>query len=256
MEKGNVLLETKNLVKSYSTGEIETTILNNIDLKVYEGDFTVIMGSSGSGKSTLLYSISGMDAITSGSIKYLGNKISSISEDKLAILRREKMGFIFQQMNLMPSLTIAENIELPAYLVKGNKRKKIHEVAEKLMATFEIKTLKNRFPNQVSGGQMQRAAIARALVNSPELIFADEPTGALNSSSGLKVLDMLTKCSQSDQNILMVTHDIKAALRANRIIYLNDGTVKGEIELEPFNKKLDLFSREQQILIWLQEMGW
>lgn len=247
-----VIIETKDLNKKYG----ENHILRNMDVSIYEKDFTIIMGNSGSGKSTLLYCMSGMDKITSGKILFLERNIVNLSEDDLALIRRREMSFIFQQMNLMPNLSILENVLLPSYILNEEKQDRLLAQAKEVLKDVGIEELINRMPKQVSGGQLQRAAIARALINNPKIIFADEPTGALNSKAGKAVLDILSNCHMRGQSILMVTHDLRAALRGNRIIYLSDGYIKGEINLVPFKNEQNLINREQQLLGWLQEMGW
>lgn len=252
-----VILKVENLKKGYSMQHLEETlVLKGITVEIYEKDFTVIMGSSGSGKSTFLYCVSGMDSISSGNIYLREDSIHSMKEKQLAMLRRGKMGFVFQQMNLLPALTLKENITAPAYLLHKEKTGEILNYADKLMNNFGIETLQDRKPNQVSGGQLQRAAIARAMINRPDIIFADEPTGALNSSSGKDVLDILTDCSKNGQSILMVTHDVNAALRANRILYLRDGMIAGDKELIPYQDEVDWEKRKADVLNWLSEMGW
>lgn len=250
------ILQVEHLKKSYSAQSGGNYVLKGITVDIYEKDFTVIMGSSGSGKSTFLYCVSGMDNITSGNVFLRESRIHSMKEKQLSILRRERMGFVFQQMNLLPALTLQENITVPAYLLHKAKQKDILDYAQKLMADFGIAHLRERKPNQVSGGQLQRAAIARALINMPDIIFADEPTGALNSSSGKDVLDILTGCSQNGQSILMVTHDVKAALRANRILYLRDGMIAGDKSLTPYQTETNWQKRKADVMDWLSEMGW
>lgn len=166
------------------------------------------------------------------------------------------MGFVFQQMNLLSSLSLKENIIVPAYLSGKKKNTEILAQAEKLIESFGIKEIKEHKPNQVSGGQLQRAAIARSLINNPNIIYADEPTGALNSSSSEDVLNILTKCNEDGQTILMVTHDVNAALRANRIFYIKDGIIGGEKYLSDYREDHDKEKRRKEVLIWLSEMGW
>ena len=248
-----IIFKTENMIKSYDN---EALIIKDMNVEIYEGDFTVVMGNSGSGKSTFLYCLSGMDKITNGKVKFLDKDISKIKEDKLAILRRNKMGFVFQQANFIPNLSIYENIIIAGYVNKENTKKNVKEKALKLLKEFGIYDLKDRLPSMVSGGQLQRAAIARGLINNPNILFADEPTGALNSTSGIKVLEILSDTNKKGQSILMVTHDIKAALRANRIIYIFDGMIKGEKYLDDFNKCKDISKREADVKEWLKEMGW
>ncbi|MFJ7920285.1 ABC transporter ATP-binding protein [Lysinibacillus fusiformis] len=253
MDKNQI--EVTNLSKSFITNGFETYVLKNINLKIYEGDYTIIMGSSGSGKSTLLYCLSGMDQATSGEIIYNGSRIDRYSQDKLALLRREEMGFVFQQFHLVSNLSILENIIIPGYLIKENKADTVNKRALFLMGKVGISNIGSQLPSQTSGGQQQRAAIARALINSPKILFADEPTGALNSTMGQEILDLLTTFNQEGQGILMVTHDLKAAIRADRLIYIKDGVIGGELSMSKFSVNQSK-SREAKIFDWLNSMGW
>lgn len=248
------IIETSLLCKSFITdGEINN-IIKNMDLKIYEGDFTVIMGASGSGKSTLLYALSGMDQVTTGKVLFDGMDITKMREKEITNLRKEKLGFIFQGINLIPNLTVYENILSPTYKTKRTKDEintKINRLAEKLELTKHMK----KFPNQMSGGQKQRVAICRALVNGPQVVFADEPTGALNSSQGESVLDIFSKIHREGQSVVMVTHDLKAAIRGNRIIYLRDGRIDGDLSLDEFRKETQK-EREAMVYEFLKEKGW
>lgn len=249
------LLKAIDLSKSYANDGLQTHVLNHINLEIYENDFTVIMGNSGSGKSTLLYCLSGMDNITSGEVYFNDTPIHKMKNKELSKFRRTEIGYIFQQMQLVSSINIYENIVVPGYLAKKYSYKEVDSRATELLEIVGISDCKKRLPSQVSGGQKQRAAIARALINSPKLIFADEPTGALNSKSGTDVLNLLTELNRQGQSILMVTHDIKAAMRANRIIYIEDGTISNELILNPYREE-DKKSRETQILSYLASKGW
>lgn len=251
-----IILKVKDLKKRYSLQAEDTFVLKGISVDVFEKDFTVIMGSSGSGKSTFLYCVSGMDHITSGSVLFGDYQLEKMKENQLSMLRRNNMGFVFQQMNLFPALSLKENIIVPAYLSGRKKNAEILAQAESLIESFGIGEIKEHKPGQVSGGQLQRAAIARALINSPNIIYADEPTGALNSSSSEDVLNIMTKCNEGGQTILMVTHDVNAALRANRIIYVKDGMIGGEKYLSDYQKDNDKDKRRKDVLDWLSEMGW
>ncbi|MDR0917931.1 MAG: ABC transporter ATP-binding protein [Oscillospiraceae bacterium] len=253
--KHGVVLQATNLCKSFTNGTNTSLVLQNLNLEISRGDFTVIMGSSGSGKSTLLYCLSGMDKVTSGEVRYSDYVFTNMKEDDLAALRRSNMGFVFQQIHLIQNLNIFENIVISGYLNRKSAVKDIHNKAQGLIEKMGLIGSEKKFPNQLSGGQQQRTAIARALINSPNLLFADEPTGALNSSAGQAVLNILSEENQNGQSILMVTHDIKCALRANRIIYLKDGIIIGELKLEPFTET-DLDTREVNVLNWLKELGW
>jgi putative ABC transport system ATP-binding protein len=252
--KKNCILEAKALSKSFAANGVQNHVLSNVDLEIYEGDFTVIMGSSGSGKSTLLYSLSGMDTITSGSVLFEGTDISKMKEKQLAMLRRDKFGFVFQQMNLVSNLSLYENVVVPAYLTKQD-RKMVNQRADELLSQVGIDEQKKRLPSQVSGGEQQRTCMVRAIMNHPQIVFADEPTGALNKQTGIEVLDLMTQMNEQGQSILMVTHDVKAAARGNRILYIEDGKIVGELNLNRYEKE-NMKSAETQITSWLLARGW
>ena len=250
----NVIIRTELLCKSFITdGEINN-VIKNMDLELYDSDFTVIMGSSGSGKSTLLYALSGMDQATTGKVYFDYEDISKLKEKDMTLLRKEKLGFVFQGINLIPNLNVYENILSPTYKT-GRPQKEIDEQIEELLEKFELSNQKKKFPNQMSGGQKQRVAICRALINQPRVLFADEPTGALNSSQGQSVLDVLTKIHKEGQTVVMVTHDLKAAIRGNRIIYLKDGRIDGELQLEEYHEE-NSAEREETLYKFLKEKGW
>lgn len=251
----NTVLKAEGLCKSFATNGIQNHVLTNINLELYEGDFTVIMGSSGSGKSTLLYSLSGMDTVTNGSVIYKEQDVTKMKENQLSKLRRTEFGFVFQQMNLVSNLTLFENVVVPGYLPKIKSVREINDRGSMLLEKVGITSQQKRLPSQVSGGEQQRACIARALINSPSVIFADEPTGALNKSTGREVLDLLTQINEDGQSILMVTHDVKAAVRANRILYIEDGNIVGEMNLNKYNKE-NKKAVETQITSWLLARGW
>ena len=251
----SVILKTKNLCKSFANDGEQNHVLNNIDLEIYEGDFTVIMGPSGSGKSTLLYSLSGMDKLTCGEIKYKNDVISNYNEKELTALRCGEFSFVFQQSHLVSNLTLFENIVVPGFLNKNKSANEVKKRAESLIETMNLKGAKKRLPSQVSGGEQQRAAIARALINEPSIIFADEPTGALNRNNTNTVLDLLTQVNMNKQSIVMVTHDLNSAIRGNRILYIEDGRICGELTLSPFTEQ-DIKSREAQVNAWLSSMAW
>ena len=257
----NTILEAKNLCKSFANEGTQVHVLNNVDLKIYEGDFTIIMGASGSGKSTLLYNISGMDKPSEGEVIFDNTDITKLSEKKLAGLRAFSFGFVFQQIHLVNNLTLIENTLVPGYMDKDKTKQQVKERADKLFDMMSLTEAKDRLPSQVSGGEAQRAAMSRAVINKPKLLFADEPTGALNRINTENVLHLLTELNKDGQSILMVTHDIKAALRANRLLYLEDGKICGEMELKPFYEldkadKTALKDREAQVNSWLSSMNW
>lgn len=248
------IIETKMLCKSFiSDGEINH-VIKNMDLEIYEGDFTVIMGSSGSGKSTLLYALSGMDQVTSGTVCLAGEDITKKKERELTKLRKNEIGFVFQSINLMGNLTAHENVMAAAYKTK-RKNAEVEAELERLYERMELSKHTKKFPNQMSGGQRQRVAICRALVNHPKVLFADEPTGALNSSQGQEVLDIFNGIHEEGQTIVMVTHDLKAAARGNRLIYLKDGRIDGDLRMEDFMEG-SIEKREEVVYNFLKERGW
>lgn len=251
----NTILSAKGLCKSFAHNGVQQHILQHIDLDIYEGDFTVIMGASGSGKSTLLYSLSGMDRATSGQVIYNGNDLVKAKENVLAELRHTDFGFIFQQMHLISNLTLFENIAVSGYLNKSVSTADVKSAAKALLDKMGLSEVKTHLPSQVSGGEQQRCAIARAVVNKPKLLFADEPTGALNRRNTTEVLNLLTELNNNGQSILMVTHDIRASLRAGRLIYLEDGKIIGELTLPPYDLQEEQ-SREAQVNAWLSSMEW
>lgn len=248
------IIKTNKLCKSFKAGGQEQEVLKKLDIEIYDKDFTVIMGASGAGKSTLLYALSGMDAPTSGKIKFFEADIAHMTNDKLAVFRRNNCGFVFQQMFLLDNMSIMDNILASGYLVNKN-RKKIVETAKELLKEVDLKEIIwKKFPSQLSGGENQRAAIVRALINQPKVVFADEPTGALNSASGIAVLDVLTGINRQGQNIIMVTHDIHSALRGNRILYIQDGAICGELILDKYEAPDK--ERYNQVKNFLTNMGW
>lgn len=248
------LLKTKQLSKSFSNGGIMQHVLKNIDLELYPGDFTVIMGASGAGKSTLLYALSGMDTPSLGTITFGEQVISDLNSDGLAVFRRAHCGFVFQQIYLLEGMSVMDNV-MAAGLLVSRDRKVIRKRAESLFAAVGIgPETWQKFPTQISGGEAQRAGIVRALINNPQILFADEPTGALNSKTGLDVLDTLTKFNEQGQNVVMVTHDMRSARRGNRILYLKDGVILGECALGPYVSGDG--TRHEKLSAFLEEMGW
>ena len=251
----NTILSAKGLSKSFAHNGVQSHILSGLDIDIYEGDFTVIMGASGSGKSTLLYALSGMDRATGGKVIYNGEDIVKMSENELAKLRHGDFGFIFQQMHLVSNLSLFENVAVPGYLNKSRSAEEVNKRADELLGKMGIVDIKTQLPSQCSGGEQQRCAIARAVINSPKLLFADEPTGALNRKNTTEVLNLLTDLNSNGQSILMVTHDSRAALRATRIIYIADGAVIGDLDLPPYTPETEK-SREAQVTAWLSSMEW
>lgn len=249
-----ILLKTEKLSKAFSNGGSMQHVLKNIDLELYKGDFTVIMGASGAGKSTLLYALSGMDTPTLGAITFGDWVISGLSQDALAVFRREHCGFVFQQIYLIDGMSVMDNV-LAAGLLASHDKKALVQRARELFAAVGIsEDTQRKFPTQISGGEAQRVGIVRALINSPEILFADEPTGALNSQTGLDVLDTLTRFNEAGQSVVMVTHDMRSARRGSRILYLKDGVILGECELGQYVH--GDAQRHQKLAAFLQDMGW
>lgn len=248
-----VLLRGQALQKTFSQGG--GAVLNGIDVDIFAGDFTVIMGPSGAGKSTLLYALSGMDGITGGEVSYKGEPISRLSENRMARLRSREFGFVFQQTHLVSNLSLYENVAVAGYVGKKRSPQETAKRAEALLEQMNVGNAKGRLPAQVSGGEAQRAVIARAMINDPGLLFADEPTGALNKSNSEEVLNLLTQLNQSGQSILMVTHDVRAALRGNRILYLEDGRLLDELNLPDYEDG-QAKDREIQLGGWLSALQW
>lgn len=219
-------VELRSLYKIYKQGENEVYALNGLSTEINRGEFLAILGPSGSGKSTLLHILGGLDSPTRGSVIIDGTDISDYSDRELAKYRRKTVGFVFQTFNLLPALTVQENIEMPVLIDEGVIDKEYLEEIEK---GLEIDDLKRRLPSQISGGQMQRVAIARALANKPTLILADEPTGNLDSEISEKVLSLfLETCRRYGQTLVMITHNEEIAAKADRIIRIRDGKIQNE----------------------------
>lgn len=248
------LIKTEKLCKTFSNNGVMQHILKNIDLEIYDGDFTVIMGPSGAGKSTLLYALSGMDTPTLGDIYFNGQNITKLNQDKLALFRRKNCGFVFQQIYLIDSMSIMDNILSSGLLTKKNKKEVVAKAYDLLNKVDINKNMSKKFPTQISGGEAQRVGIARALINNPDVLFADEPTGALNSKTGKDVLDLFTEFNELGQSIVMVTHDINSARRGNRVIYIKDGEIAGECNLGKYGK--DDEKRHKVLSDFLVRMGW
>ena len=251
----NTVLRTEKLCKSFSNEGLQQHVIKNLDLEIMKNDFTVIMGSSGSGKSTLLYALSGMDKPTLGKVYFGEDEISSYNNDRLAVFRRNHCGFVFQSIYLLENMNVFDNIMTAALLVQKNTPELADRVKELLDKVGISENLWKKYPNQLSGGECQRVGIVRAVINEPEILFADEPTGALNSTSGQDVLDVFTTLHKKGQSIVMVTHDIKTALRGSRVIYLRDGSIVGEHRMPDYETD-DLKKRRESLQDFLNEMGW
>lgn len=250
------ILDVKDLCKTYVIDEQSNNVLRNLNFTMEEGEFVSIMGPSGSGKSTLLYTISGMDDMTSGKVFFDGEDISKLNKKQLSKLRLEKMGFIFQQMYMMKKLSILDNIILPGYQSKLRPRSEVNEYAEKLMRRLGIIETADRYMTEVSGGQLQRACLCRALINAPKMLYADEPTGALNQKSSAEVMNELVKANRDGTSVLMVTHSEKVASCSERVIYLVDGDIQGELVLGKMKNPDELAVRERKLKNWLDELDW
>jgi len=246
------ILEVQKLCKGYE----DTQVLNDINLKVDEGEFLVIMGQSGSGKSTLLYCVSGMDKSTSGKVMFSSKDISKLNDEKMSEIRLKQMGFIFQHSYLLKNLSIRDNIVLPGFKAGTLSREQVNQNADELMGKTGISSVANHDIKKVSGGQLQRAAICRALINQPDILFGDEPTGALNSSTTKEVMDIINNVNEEGTTVIIVTHNVKVAARADRVIFLMDGNIHDELTLGKYDgdeKKKS--SREKKLSEWLEKQG-
>ena len=249
------ILQTEKLCKTFSNGGVMQHVIKNLDLEVEEGDFTVIMGSSGSGKSTLLYALSGMDKPSMGKVIFDGTEIQNKINDELATFRRGNCGFVFQSIYLLENQTVLDNVLTGALIVQKNSPELVKKAKELLEKTGIKETSWNKYPNQLSGGEAQRVGIVRAIINNPRILFADEPTGQLNSAAGNDVLDIFTEIHKNGQSIVMVTHDLKTAIRGNRVLYLRDGGIVGDYRMPRFGED-DIKERKNKLTEFLGDMGW
>lgn len=249
------ILRTEKLCKTFSNDGMQQHVIKNLDLEIMDKDFTVIMGASGSGKSTLLYALSGMDKPSMGKVFFNDEDISDYSNDQLALFRRKHCGFVFQSIYLLENMNVLDNILTGALVARKNSPALVEHVRELLNKVGIDETMWKKFPNQLSGGECQRVGIVRAVVNEPKILFADEPTGSLNSSSGTDVLDVFTQLHENGQSIVMVTHDLKTALRGTRVIYLRDGGIVGELRMSAYGQD-DIEHRRDSLQKFLNGMGW
>ena len=253
----NNILKVKDLCKTYVVNKRKHNVLNNVNLQIKEGEFISVMGPSGSGKSTLLYNVSGMDKMTAGSVVFKGIELSTLSEKEMSTLRLHEMGFVFQQINLLKNLGIIDNIVVSAYMAKNRRRKEVNQFAIELMEKTGITELADNDITQASGGQLQRVAICRSLINNPDIIFGDEPTGALNSKSSNEIMDIFKDINESGSTIMLVTHNVKVASKTERVLFMIDGKIEGEYNLGKFKEEdKDSTEREEKLSKWLLEMGW
>ena len=280
----SVLLETKGMHKNYLLGKgNEQQVLKDVDLSIHRGEFVSVMGPSGSGKSTLLYTVSGMDRMSSGSVRFDGRELSSLSEKELAALRLHEMGFVFQQIHLLKNLTVLDNILLSGFLADGrrspgktnnksklgsgngtgskggnrsNGRGKVHARAVELMKSTGIHELAKNDITEASGGQLQRVGICRALINDPQIVFADEPTGALNTKASDEIMDLLAGIHASGTTIMLVTHDVRVAAKSERVLCMIDGKIVAEKRLGKYSgDQHEVKEREELLSGWLLELG-
>jgi len=253
----SVLLKSRELSKSYRVGKgNDVSVLKGVDLDIERGEFVSVMGPSGSGKSTLLYNICGMDRMSSGSVLFAGRELAGLSEKELAVLRLNEMGFVFQQIHLLKNLTIFDNIILSGYLAGGRNRKAVDRRARELMELTGITPLARNSVTQASGGQLQRVGICRALINEPDILFADEPTGALDSKSAAEIMELLRRINDAGTTVMLVTHDVKVASRSERVLFMMDGRVTAEKMLGKATcNGPSARARERELTGWLIEQG-
>ena len=254
----STVLKAKDLCKTYIVNKRQNNVLKNVNFSIDEGEMVAVMGPSGSGKSTLLYAVSGMDSITAGGVEFCGKSIEKMKEKELAELRLDEMGFIFQQMYMLKNLSVLDNIILPACQSEKVKesRKEIVQRGEALMRKLGIIEIADNDITEVSGGQLQRACICRSMINNPKVIFADEPTGALNRASSDEVMSELAKLNREGTTIMLITHDVKVAAKCTRVIYIVDGNIKGEYNLGKCESASQMRERERALNNWLLELGW
>lgn len=242
------------LVKSFGEGNEQRRVLDQVSVEINEGEFVAVMGPSGSGKSTLMFALSGTDGIDNGTVMVDGKELSTIGENELSDLRRKMMGFIFQQPTMLGNLNILDNIILPAM---RDNRKNVIEISQKaraLMKRVGITELEKRDIKQVSGGQLQRAGICRALMNNPRIIFGDEPTGALNSQSAQEIMDILSEINAEGTAVMLVTHDAKVAARTERVMFMRDGAIVSELKFPKF-EGTDMDGRVEEVTERMREIG-
>lgn len=248
------------LCKTYIVNKRQNNVLRNVCLTIEKGEMVGVMGPSGSGKTTLLYTVSGMDNATAGKIDFFGKDLTALNANEMSDVRLNEMGFVFQQMYMLKNLSVYDNIILPAYQSSAGKKKggrnEINERAKVLMQKLGISEIAENDVNEVSGGQLQRACICRSMINNPRIIFADEPTGALNKQNSIEVMEELNRINEEGTSIMLVTHDMKVASRCKRVLYMEDGDIRDEITLGKWSSEPDIRSRERSLNNWLIKLGW
>lgn len=249
----NKIIIGDHIVKSFGEGDEQRIVLDEVSVEINDGQFVAVMGPSGSGKSTLMFVLSGMDKADGGKVVFESRELSSASENELSDLRRTKMGFVFQQPTMLKNLNILDNIILSSMRDNRNNAAKISEKARALMKRVGIAGLEKRDITQVSGGQLQRAGICRSLMNSPKIIFGDEPTGSLNSKSAQEIMDIFSEINADGTAVMLVTHDAKVAARTERIIFMSDGKIVSELNLPKFDGT-DMDSRVEKVTMKMWEL--
>lgn len=254
-------LVVKNLCKTYVTNKCQNNVLRNINMELEEGEMVAVMGSSGSGKTTFLYTVSSMDEATAGSVDFFGKDLTKIKGKALSDVRLNEMGFVFQHMYMLKNLSVFDNIVMPAYQTAACRTKKdreaVNEKAKVLMSKLGISEIAQNDITEVSGGQLQRACICRSMINNPKIIFADEPTGALNKQNSLEVITELNRINEEEKtSILLVTHDMKVAARCEKVLYIEDGDIKDSFTLGKWSDTQDNRVRQKELDNWLSKMGW
>lgn len=253
-------LKVSNLCKTYIVNKRQNNVLRNVNLEINEAEMVAIMGPSGSGKTTLLYTVSGMDDATAGKVDFFGRDLTSLKGDDMSKLRLTEMGFVFQQMYMLKNLSVYDNIVIPAYQSPEGKTKEgraaANERAKLLMQKLSISEVADNDINEVSGGQLQRACICRSMINNPKIIFADEPTGALNKQNSMEVMEELNHINEEGTSILLVTHDMKVASKCERVLYIEDGDIRDEFVLGKWSKIEGDTVRERRLNEWLIKLGW
>lgn len=243
------------IVKSFGEGAEKRNVLDGVTVEINAGEFVAIMGPSGSGKTTLMFALSGMDKVDNGNVVFDGEILSNLSDNELADLRRKKMGFVFQQPTLLKNLNVLDNIILPSMRDGKNNAKQLSDKARSLMVKTGIKDLEKRDITQASGGQLQRVGICRALMSDPKIIFGDEPTGALNSTSAKEIMELLAEIHRTGTTILLVTHDVRVAAKTERVLFMYDGKIAGEYRADLLNENNNGHkTREEHLASWLTEM--